>query len=36
MVGTCLERSNKEKVIELDKRRKDIEQILTDLTTMCL
>ena len=36
MVGNCLERSNKEKIIELNKKKKDIEQILMDLTKMCL
>ena len=36
MVGSCLERPNKEKIIELKKKSKDIEGILTDLTQMCL
>lgn len=35
-VGECLERSNKEKIIELDKKKKFLNGILADLTKMCL
>jgi len=35
-VGECLDRSNKEKIIELDKKKKFLNGILSDLTKMCL
>jgi len=35
-VGECLERSNKEKITELEKKKKFLQTILTDLTAMCL
>jgi len=35
-VGECLDRSNKEKITELDKKKKFLKQILADLTKMCL
>jgi hypothetical protein len=35
-VSECLEKSNKEKVAELQKKSKDIISIMNDLTQMCL
>lgn len=35
-VSECLQRSNKEKIQELDKKKKFLRQILSDLTKMCL
>lgn len=35
-VGECLDRSNKEKIIELEKKKKFLRGLLNDLTAMCL
>jgi len=35
-VQDCLEKSQKEKISELEKKKKDINAIMNELTTMCL
>jgi len=35
-VGDCLERSQKEKLTELEKKKKEVNNIMSELTKMCL
>lgn len=35
-VQDCLERNQKEKLTELDRKKKDIEAIMRELSSMCL